>query len=152
VARFVGSRVCDRSLVEDLTSETFLRALRRIDSGGCQVRNAGAWFTTIARNLVLDHARFSRSRPERVTARIVDFPTVEIGPEWAAIRRDTGAEVRRHIGELPPDQRECIQLRFFRDLSVAETATVMGRSDVAVKALQHRGVRKLHAALSGDTR
>jgi hypothetical protein len=105
VFRFVGSRVRDRSLVEDLTSETFLRALRRIDFGGCQVRNAGAWFTTIARNLVLDYARYSRRRPERATAKIVDFPTVETGPEWAVIRRNTGVEGRRRVGELPPDQR-----------------------------------------------
>ena len=64
VSRFVGSRLRDRALAEDLTSETFARALRRIDSVSDQGRDAGAWFTTIARNLVLDHVK-SQPGPAR---------------------------------------------------------------------------------------
>src|SRR5438093_10240655 len=70
VFRYVLFRVGDRELAEDVTSETFLRALRRITSVSYQGRDVGAWFVTIARNLVLDHVRSSRFRLEIATAEV----------------------------------------------------------------------------------
>jgi RNA polymerase sigma-70 factor (ECF subfamily) len=148
VSRFVTSRTGDRVLADDLTSETFLRALRRIDSVSYQGRDPGAWFTTIARNLVLDHVKSSRYQLDRPTAEITDADDRNDSPEQAAIRRDTAAEVRRRVAELPADQQECIRLRYLDELSVAETAAVMGRSDSAVKALTHRGVEGLRASMT----
>jgi RNA polymerase sigma-70 factor (ECF subfamily) len=148
VSRFVTSRTGDRVLADDLTSETFLRALRRIDSVSYQGRDPGAWFTTIARNLVLDHVKSSRYQLDRPTADITDADDRNDSPEQAVIRRDTAAEVRRRVDELPVDQQECIRLRYLDELSVAETAAVMGRSDSAVKALTHRGVEGLRASMT----
>ena len=72
VFRYVLFRVGDRELAEDVTSETFLRALRRIESVSYQGRDVGAWFVTIARNLVLDHVKSSRFRLEVTTAEVDD--------------------------------------------------------------------------------
>jgi RNA polymerase sigma-70 factor, ECF subfamily len=152
VSRFVTSRTGDRVLADDLTSETFLRALRRIDSVSYQGRDPGAWFTTIARNLVLDHVKSSRYQLDRPTADITDSDNRQDSPEQAVIRRDTAAEVRRRVAELPADQQECIRLRYLDQLSVAETAAVMGRSDSAVKALTHRGVEGLRASMTKATK
>jgi RNA polymerase sigma-70 factor (ECF subfamily) len=152
VSRFVGSRMRDRALAEDLTSETFARALRRIDSVSYRGRDAGAWFTTIARNLITDHVKSSRTQRETVTAEFDDAHTDQDTPEQAVIRRDTAADVRRRVGQLPTDQQECIRLRYFQDLSVAETAAVMGRNDGAVKALAHRGIEGLRASMAKDAR
>jgi RNA polymerase sigma-70 factor (ECF subfamily) len=87
VSRFVGSRTGDRMLAEDLTSETFARALRRIDSVSYQGRDAGAWFTTIARNLITDHVKSSRYQLDRLTADIADADDRHDSPEQAAISR-----------------------------------------------------------------
>ena len=152
VSRFVGSRMRDRALTEDLTSETFARALRRINSVSDQGRDAGAWFTTIARNLITDHVKSSRVQRETVTAEFTDAGTDQDTPEQAVIRRDTAADVRRRVGQLPTDQQECIRLRYFQDLSVAETAAAMGRSDGAVKALAHRGIEGLRVSMANDAR
>src|SRR5436309_1579852 len=81
VYRYVLFRVGDRTLAEDVTSETFLRALRRISSVSYQGRDLGAWFVTIARNLVLDHVKSSRYRLEVATAEVDDSARVESGPE-----------------------------------------------------------------------
>jgi RNA polymerase sigma factor (sigma-70 family) len=135
-----------------LTSETFARALRRIDSVSYQGRDAGAWFTTIARNLITDHVKSSRVQRETVTAEFTDASTDQDSPEQAVIRRDTAADVRRRVGLLPTDQQECIRLRFFQDLSIAETAAAMGRGEGAIKALQHRGVLGLRASMAKDAR
>jgi RNA polymerase sigma-70 factor (ECF subfamily) len=152
VSRFVGSRLRDRDLAEDLTSETFARALRRIDSVSFQGRDAGAWFTTIARNLVLDHVKSSRVQRETVTGEITDAHADQDTPEQAVIRNEAAADVRRRVGALPTDQQECIRLRFFNELSVAETAAVLGRNEGAIKALQHRGVVGLRASMTKDAR
>jgi RNA polymerase sigma-70 factor (ECF subfamily) len=152
VSRFVGSRMRDRALAEDLTSETFARALRRIDSVTYQGRDAGAWLTTIARNLITDHVKSSRVQRETVTAEFDDAGIDHESPEQAVIRRDTAADVRRRVSQLPTDQQECIRLRYFQDLSVAETAVVMGRNEGAVKALAHRGVVGLRTSMAKDAR
>jgi RNA polymerase sigma-70 factor (ECF subfamily) len=146
VYRYVLFRVGDRTLAEDLTSETFLRALRRITSVSYQGRDVGAWFITIARNLVLDHVKSSRYRLEVTTSDVADAPVragVTSGPENEVVAAATNAELMRCIARLNPDQQECIMLRFMQGLSVAETAAHMGRNEGAIKALQHRAVRRL---------
>ena len=60
----------DRHRADDLTQETFVRAFRRIASVSYQGRDIGAWFVTIARNLVLDHVKSSRYRLEQATPEI----------------------------------------------------------------------------------
>jgi RNA polymerase sigma-70 factor (ECF subfamily) len=147
VFRYVLFRVGDRSLAEDVTSETFMRALRRISTVSYQGRDVGAWFVTIARNLVLDHVKSSRHRLEVTTAEISDISTSagrsDSGPEQQALTAATNTGLMRCVAKLNPDQRECVVLRFLQGLSVAETASVMGRNEGAVKALQHRAVRRL---------
>ena len=56
------------------------------------------------------------------------------------------------VDQLGDDQRECIVLRFLQGLSVAETAKVMNRNEGAVKALQHRAVRRLAQLLPTEIR
>ncbi|MGH8572330.1 MAG: RNA polymerase sigma factor [Gammaproteobacteria bacterium] len=150
VSRFLSNRVRDRGLVEDLTSETFLRGWRRIDSVSDQGKDVGTWFTTIARNLVFDHTKSSRYKLDTPVAEVRDSNTRDRGPEQTVVDRDTAAALRRHVAQLPPDQRRSIYHRFFEDLSVSETAAVMGRNVGAVKALQHRGITKLRAAMAAD--
>jgi RNA polymerase sigma-70 factor, ECF subfamily len=152
VFRYVLFRVGDRELAEDVTSETFLRALRRITSVTYQGRDVGAWFVTIARNLVLDHVKSSRFRLEVTTAEVDDSGRVEAGPEQQVLAGATRSALLECVRQLGDDQRECIVLRFLQGLSVAETAVVMARNEGAVKALQHRAVRRLAQLLPPELR
>jgi RNA polymerase sigma-70 factor (ECF subfamily) len=147
VHRYAHHRVGDRSLAEDITSETFVRALRRIDSLSFQGRDVGAWLVTIARNIIRDHVKSSRYRLEVVTADMRDADRATEGPEDAVVARLTSEQLLACIRQLGSEQQECIALRFLQGLSVAETAAVMGKKDGAVKALQHRAVRRLAAML-----
>jgi RNA polymerase sigma-70 factor (TIGR02952 family) len=143
VHRYLYHRVGDRALAEDLTSETFVRALRRIDSLSFQGRDVGAWLVTIARNLVLDHVKSSRFRLEVTTADMRDADRATDGPEDAVVQQLTNEQLLSCIRQLGGEQQECISLRFLQGLSVSETAEVMGKKDGAIKALQHRAVRRL---------
>jgi len=138
VFRFILYRVGDRPLAEDLTSETFCRALRRISSVAYQGRDVGAWFITIARNLVLDHVKCSRTKLECTTADMLDACD-DRSPDRMAIDRDITRRVMRCIQRLSPEQATAVTLQHIHGLSVAEVAAAMGKRDGAVKALAYRG-------------
>ena len=152
VFRFVYYRVNDRALAEDFTSETFLRALRRIGSISYQGRDIGAWFVTIARNIVLDHVKSARHRLEVTTAENPEGRDHAASTESAVMDTLQSEQLMAAIAQLGDDQRECVTLRFIQGLSVGETAAVMGRNDGAIKALQHRAVRKLAELVGGELR
>jgi RNA polymerase sigma-70 factor (ECF subfamily) len=143
VHRYVYHRVGDRATAEDVTSETFVRALRRIDSLSFQGRDVGAWLVTIARNLILDHVKSSRYRLEVATADMRDADRATEGPEDAVVTHLTNQQLLACVQQLGSEQQECIVLRFIHGLSVSETAEIMGKKDGAIKALQHRAVRRL---------
>ncbi|MDP9118026.1 MAG: sigma-70 family RNA polymerase sigma factor [Actinomycetota bacterium] len=152
VYRFIYYRVNDRGLAEDFTSETFLRALRRITTISYQGRDIGAWFVTIARNIVLDHMKSARHRLEITTGDTIEGDEREPSPESAVLESLASAHLMAAIDQLGDEQRECVMLRFIQGFSVSETAAVMGKNDGAIKALQHRAVRKLAVLVGGDLR
>lgn len=143
IYRYLFYRVGSHAVAEDLTSETFLRALRRIDSFSWQGKDIGAWFVTIARNLVADHVKSSRFRLEVSTADMLDADRADGGIEDEVLSRIQNAALLDAVRQLKPEQQECIVLRFLQGLSVAETAKVLDRSEGAVKQLQLRAMRAL---------
>ncbi|HEX7188689.1 MAG TPA: sigma-70 family RNA polymerase sigma factor [Actinomycetes bacterium] len=143
IYRYLYYRVGSHAVAEDLTSETFLRALRRIDSFTWQGKDIGAWFVTIARNLVADHVKSSRFRLEVTTADMLDADRADEGIEDEVLSRLQNAVLLDAVKALKPEQQECIMLRFLQGLTVAETSDVMGRSEGAIKQLQLRAVRAL---------
>ncbi|CCG05286.1 sigma-70 family RNA polymerase sigma factor [Blastococcus saxobsidens] len=147
VHRYVYHRVGDRATAEDVTSETFVRALRRIDSLSFQGRDVGAWLVTIARNIIRDQVKSSRFRLEVSTADMRDADRATDGPEDAVLQHLTNEQLLACVRQLGSEQQECIVLRFLHGLSVSETAEIMGKKEGAIKALQHRAVRRLAGLL-----
>jgi RNA polymerase sigma-70 factor (ECF subfamily) len=174
VHRYVYYRTRNRHLTEDITSETFLKALRSIDSVSAQGKDVATWLVTIARNLILDHVKSSRVRRVTLSANpgysatdaANSYGTERRATVWLNIPepRDGGDpatevvsaavvdELLRCVSQLPSAQRECVTLRFLTGLSVAETAAVMRRAEGSVKALTHRGIRTLAKQLPGELR
>jgi RNA polymerase sigma-70 factor, ECF subfamily len=152
IYRFCYHRVSSVSLAEDLTSETFYRALRGIGGFRWQGRDFGAWLTTIARNLVTDHYKSSRARLETVSDELPERDDEGPGPEEAALTLLTNEALGQALHRLPAEQRDCLVMRFLQGLTIAETAEVLGRSDGAVKQLQLRAVRNLAKSLPRGVR
>ncbi|WP_314171331.1 ECF subfamily RNA polymerase sigma factor, BldN family [Streptomyces winkii] len=152
VYRYIYYRVGGKATAEDLTSETFLRALRRIGTFTWQGRDFGAWLVTIARNLVADHFKSSRFRLEVTTGEMLDANEVERSPEESVLESLSNAALLEAVRRLNPQQQECVTLRFLQGLSVAETARAMGKNEGAIKTLQYRAVRTLARLLPQDAR
>jgi RNA polymerase sigma-70 factor (ECF subfamily) len=145
VHRYIAYRVSNHALAEDLTSETFLRALRRISSYTWQGRDFGAWLVTIARNLIADHYKSSRYKLELATSDLVEAGAERSAdsPEDEVLTGITNTTLFEAVKKLNPEQQECIVLRFLQGMSVAETATILGKNENAIKALQYRAVKSL---------
>ena len=152
VYRFLYYRVGSVAVAEDLTSETFVRALRNMSSFRWQGKDFGAWLTTIARNLATDHGKSGRSRLEVTTEDMSLHDSPVEGPEGAVLASITHEALLTALRQLPSEQQDCLVLRFLQSRSIAETAAVLGRSEGAVKQLQLRAVRNLAKRLPAGLR
>ncbi|HYZ91509.1 MAG TPA: sigma-70 family RNA polymerase sigma factor [Actinomycetota bacterium] len=143
VYRYLYGRCGDASLAEDLAQDSYVRAMRAIQSsfqGGSS--DFLAWMIRIARNRFLDHVKSGRVRWEVV---VDDIPvTVATGnPETEALASVEGADLRKALSRLTDEQQEIVMMRFFQGLQIAEVAGATGRTEGAVKALQFRALRAL---------
>ncbi|HJQ05324.1 MAG TPA: sigma-70 family RNA polymerase sigma factor [Nocardioides sp.] len=143
VYRFLYYRTRSAVVAEDLTSETFFRALRNMSSFRWQGKDFGAWLMTIARNLATDHFKAGRTRLELTTEDMGQHDDATEGPESAVLASLTNEILLEALTKLPNEQRDCLIMRFLQGLSIAETAQALGRTDGAIKQLQLRGVRNL---------
>ena len=159
VHRFVRARIGSPQITDDLTADTFTKGLARIHTFTWQGRDPGAWFVTIARNLVADHFKAAARRElsfdptphiENASARwwinIVD-PGADRQPELATLSYLNSVEVLTALRGLTAEQRQCLTLRFLHGLSVTETARAMGKHEGAVKALAYRAARAAARAI-----
>jgi RNA polymerase sigma-70 factor (ECF subfamily) len=152
IFRYVRARVRGHHLAEDITADVFTKALDRIHAFTWQGRDFGAWLVIIARNRILDHLKSARYRLELSTGdTLPDRPTpAESNPEAAVLAYLSNLDLLTALGKISREQRDCLTLRFLRDLSVSETARAMGKSVGAIKALQYRAVRSLARLLHGS--
>lgn len=149
VLRFVRQRVGNRDLAEDIAARTWMQALANVHRWVEKGRDPGAWLVTIARNLVADYFKSGRHRYEVSTAATRDVEWSGGGPEDEAVALELAAAVKRAFGHLVADQQECLAL-WWRGLSIADTARVMGRHTDAVKQLRHRARARLRTLLARE--
>jgi RNA polymerase sigma-70 factor (ECF subfamily) len=145
VRRFLRHQLGDGDLAEELLQRTFVKmieALPRYQSRGLPF---AAWVFRIARNAVIDHRR--TAHPAITLDRTLDRPSDHGDPVRAAERDQDREVLRAALDALPPDQRQVLVWRFFAELSPAETAVLMGRSNGAVRILQHRALVSLRQIL-----
>jgi RNA polymerase sigma-70 factor, ECF subfamily len=140
VYRYLYSHVGQSDDAEDLTAQVFTAAwqgLARYQERG----NFTAWLFQIARNKTNDFYR--RRRPQLSLEAAGAALRVDWDPLASVERRETLHRLSELVNRLEPDQRELIRLRFAADLSFAEIAALLGRSEAAVKMTLHRLLRNL---------
>ena len=139
-------RVGDRGEAEDMTQQVFLKALQSIPDFRWKGTPVSAWLFRIAHNLVIDYWRKEKKRATIPLDESVAGTGMD--PELMAEHRLAIKQLVSATKRLTEAQREVIGLRFAGGLSVAEVAEVMGKSQGAVKALQHSAIVALRKALS----
>lgn len=137
----------DREQSEDLLQITLVRVARRWDVAR---QSPHAYAHRVLVNLLHDHRRRRRRRVSEQPIGATDDRLGDVADTTPSLL-DRVAIVTA-VRELPPRQREVVVLRFFADLSVADTATAIGASEGTVKTHTSRALATLRTALSDDTR
>lgn len=134
--------VGNRHDAEDLTTQTFLKMLEKIGTFRRRSAPFSAWLFRIAHNLAMDHFRSRRRwQPEED----VPEPRGEEEPsaEAAAMHTIGRESLARLIEDLSPEQQQVLTLKFVFDFPNAEVAAILGKTEGAVKSLQHRALASL---------
>jgi len=153
--------LADHYAAEDATERTFLRALAALPrfreqarpEDGPEASTFRVWLFRIARNVVANERRSRRRSPAAsldlalgAGLAIADGTDLEAD----AVTRDEAAEALRAVRTLPDDRRRALVLRFVDEMSTAEIASVLGRSEGAVRVLIHRALGSVARELGRD--
>lgn len=145
--RYMVVRVGDPEVASDLTTELFVRVIRHIPTFRLNPRRPAAsfsaWLYRIAANLVTDHHRHSKRLPQVSLTDELRLSAQEPGPQHVAEQHEVSARVQRAMLSLSEDQRLVILAKFGEDMSNAEVAEWLGKTEGAVKSLQHRALQAL---------
>ena len=128
----------DKNLAEDVTQETFSRAM----SKSASFRNESdevTWLCAIARNLFLDEKR-RQTRTEQMPEEI---PSKEKSPEQLSVDRDSSFRIHMALHALEEPYREAFELRVFGELSFREIGTIFGKTENWARVTYHRARLKL---------
>jgi RNA polymerase sigma-70 factor, ECF subfamily len=143
VYAFVASRVRNRTIAEDVTSEVFHKALASLPNYEWRGVPFASWLLRIAANAIIDHAK----RAARETTLLEDPPEPAAKAQLRMV--EDRARLFRLVRELPAVQRQVVQQRFVEQSSIREIAERLGKTEGAIKQLQLRALERLRARMGG---
>ena len=145
IYRYVTLKIGNETEAEDVTQQVFLNALQSIPSFKWKGIPFSAWLFRIAHNQVVDYLR----KKKRIAVPLDEsLASNDNNPQSVAEHKLDIEQLLLATRQLTEAQREVISLRFTSELSIAQVAKVMGKSQGAVKALQHSAIVALRKALS----
>jgi RNA polymerase sigma-70 factor, ECF subfamily len=150
ILRYLYARLREQEGAQDLTQEVFVRVIKGI--GGFEYRGEKSflgWLYTIANNVLIGQARRKRaiSTPLDESLELVDPRGQD-----AVLSITDRIALQQAIGQLTEDQQQVLMLKFFADMTNNEIATQLGRSEGAIKALQHRALHSLQQIIIREGR
>jgi RNA polymerase sigma-70 factor, ECF subfamily len=145
---YLHMTVGNRHDAEDLTTQTFLKMLESIGRFRFRAAPFSAWLFRIAHNLAMDH--FRASRRVQLEEEVPEPVDQELSAEMEAFQSIGRASMLDLIEELSPEQKQVLTLKFVFDFSNVDAATILGKTEGAVKSLQHRALVALQKRLASD--
>jgi RNA polymerase sigma-70 factor (ECF subfamily) len=148
ILRYLYARLREQESAQDLTQEVFVRVIKGI--GGFEFRGEKSflgWLYTIAGNVLIGQARRKRA----VSTPLDDsLELVDPRGQDAVLSIFDRVALQQAITQLTEDQQQVLTLKFFADMTNQEIAAVLGRTEGAVKALQHRALQALQQILERE--
>jgi RNA polymerase sigma-70 factor (ECF subfamily) len=148
IYNYIYYRTGSAAEAEDLTARTFFQAMNNLHRYQVQGVPFSAWLFRIAHNLVANWHRDAGRHRAASTDGLIGLPSDDDGPLDAAEAMEERRELRQAISRLAADRQQLLILKFSEQLSNEEIATIMGRSEGAIKALLHRTVKVLRDELT----
>lgn len=149
IYQYIRLRVGDAMTAEDLAADVFVRLIAALRGAAAPRSSLRGWLFKVARGLIADHVGSEAKLPQTTLEEWVSAPGDE-QPEVLFLQRVDAQRAQRVVRMLPADQQEVLVLRFGQQLSLQETADIMGKTVSAVKSLQWRAVETLRRILLGE--
>lgn len=148
VYRFIYYKVQNREEAEDITQETYTKAISYLQKGKVQPDKYVGFLKTVALNVLRDLWRKKKRRG--TTVNIDSFEPIESSSGDHAENSTERILIENALQQLSKEQRTVIELRIIKGYSVADTAGIMNKNEVAVRVMQHRALQTLAAILKKE--
>jgi RNA polymerase sigma-70 factor (ECF subfamily) len=146
IYRYLVLKLGNVTEAEDMTQQVFLKALQSISSYKWKGVSFSAWLYRIAHNQTIDYYRKKGKREATPLEDVI--LTSDDNPQAALEQKSQIERMLAAARELTRSQRDVLSLRFASELSIAEVAGIMGKSQGAIKALQHSAVTALRRKMA----
>lgn len=143
--RYVYYRVQNREEAEDITQETYLKAIDHLRSVNSSIRSDMAFLKTVSLNILRD--KWRKGKRQGICLNIDDIKIQETAAEDSAVTNEQREAITNALNMLNKDQSLVIELRIIKGYSVAETGKIMKRTPGAVRVLQYRALQALSKIL-----
>ena len=150
IYRYIYLKVGDPSDAEDITEQVFLKMIEAIHNFQWQGSSFASWLYRIAHNQVVDTIRQHARRPQVPLEPVADILPSSDGddPYRHAERSDFRDHLEDAMSDLTQLQAQVIMLKFGSDMSNAQVAEVMERTEGAIKALQYSALQNLNKLMT----
>lgn len=146
IFRFVYYRTNHQQTAEDLTEEVFLKAFRSLPSLKGGTETLRGWLYSIARNTIIDHYR--KAKETINLDALEELPSYEDSVVDRLEASDDTVALLETLKKLSSEQQTILKLRFFENLSIAEIAATLNKSEGNIRIIQHRGLQQLKKLLA----
>ncbi len=146
IYRFIYLKLDNKADAEDLTQQVFLKAWENIDSYEIKNFPFSSWLYRIAHNLVIDYYRANSNHPQ-VGLEMADKNENEDQNDFIEKKLQI-LSVKEALKKLPQIQQSIIIMKFIEEFSNKEIAQILGKSEGAIRVLQHRALKQLKKYLN----
>lgn len=147
---YIYRRTGDETVAEDLTAQVFVKMLQAIRDRRAWHSSFSGWLYRIAHNVVIDQYRQRDRQAQIALDDAPDLVAEDDDPAVSAELRLTADKVRFAMRQLTEEQAEVLSLRFLEGYSIFEVASLMNKTEGAIKALQYRAVATLRNLLEHE--
>jgi RNA polymerase sigma-70 factor, ECF subfamily len=149
IYRYLAVRIRNEAEAEDMAQQVFMKVLQSISSYKSKGVPFSSWIYRIAHNQMVD---FMRQQNKKATVDIegLQIPYAGDDPQQIMEKQGDIEALKQATRKLTPAQQEVLSLRFTGELSIAQCAEIMGKSEGAIKALQHSAVLSLRKVLGSE--
>lgn len=149
VKRYVMSLCGNNTMADDITADTFYKAIQHIDQfeGGRMF----TWLCAIARNTWLDTIKRREYTNVTATEELLEQQSeTHVSLEETYVQKDERLDLYRHLQKLDGEARDVVYLRIFAELSFREIGSVLGKSENWARVTFYRSKEKLKGWMNDE--